>query len=229
MKKIFAIISLFALVLTSCEKEEAIVIGSGLDTITATIESTTDTKATLQDGTNNNVVLWESYDPISVFIQQGNTVSNVKYVLNDGDGTTEGVFVKADPNFEIAADATILAAVYPYNEDAAYADGSNTAATYTDDCMATIYVSNENGNVTINGGNFYCVQQDQTTGYNHILNYKNSFGSNQKIFVKGGKFYRMNPAVGNGTEQTYLNAGYTSAETTENDIKVFTVSATENN
>lgn len=134
MKKIFAIISLFALVLTGCEKEESIVIGSGLDTITATIESTTDTKATLQDGTNTNVVLWESYDPISVFIQQGNTVSNVKYVLNDGDGSTEGVFVKADPNFEIAADATILAAVYPYDEDAAYADGSvsglSTNSTY---------------------------------------------------------------------------------------------------
>ncbi|MBQ7018184.1 MAG: hypothetical protein IJN06_04150 [Bacteroidales bacterium] len=132
MKKIFAIISLFALVLTSCEKEEAIVIGSGLDTITATIESTTDTKATLQDGTNNNVVLWEEDDPISVFIEQENTVYNVKYELNEGDGTTEGVFVKAEPNFEIAADATILAAVYPYDEDAVYADGSVTGLSTTD-------------------------------------------------------------------------------------------------
>jgi len=132
MKKIFAIISLFALVLTSCEKEEAIVIGSGLDTITATIESTTDTKATLQDGTNNNVVLWEEDDPISVFIEQENTVYNVKYELNKGDGTTEGVFVKAEPNFEIAADATILAAVYPYDEDAVYADGSVTGLSTTD-------------------------------------------------------------------------------------------------
>ncbi|MBO5407007.1 MAG: hypothetical protein J6A27_05800 [Bacteroidales bacterium] len=132
MKKIFAIISLFALVLTSCEKEEAIVIGSGLDTITATIESTTDTKATLQDGTNNNVVLWEEDDPISVFIEQENTVYNVKYELNEGDGTTEGVFVKAEPNFEIAADATILAAVYPYDEDAVYADGSVSGLSTTD-------------------------------------------------------------------------------------------------
>ncbi len=123
MKKLLAIISLFALVLASCEKEEIIPAGSNLDTLTATIESAAGTKATLQDGTNNNVVVWESFDAISVFVQKGNTVSNVKYVLNSGKGTAQGVFGKADSNFDMSG-ATVLAAVYPYTEGAAYSNGT---------------------------------------------------------------------------------------------------------
>lgn len=135
MKKLLAIISLFALVLTSCEKEETMPVGSGLDILTATIENAADTKATLQDGTNGNVVVWENYDKISVFVQQGNTVTNVQYVLNSGKGTTEGIFIEADTDFELAADATVLAAVYPYTKGATYSDGTisglSTNSTYT--------------------------------------------------------------------------------------------------
>lgn len=135
MKKLLAIISLFALVLTSCEKEETMPVGSGLETLVATIENAADTKATLQDGTNGNVVVWENNDKISVFVQQGNTVTNVQYVLNSGKGTTEGIFIEADTDFELAADATVLAAVYPYTEGATYSGGTisglSTSSTYT--------------------------------------------------------------------------------------------------
>jgi len=92
------------------------------------------------------------------------------------------------------------------------------------DCMATVYVSNSNGYVTINGGEFYCVQQTQEEGQNQILNYKNAF-TTQNIIVKGGKFYRMNPAKGNGAEISYLADGYESSESEEDGIMVYTVEA----
>lgn len=86
------------------------------------------------------------------------------------------------------------------------------ATPLTDDLMATIYVSNANGKVTINGGEFYAVQQEQVAGQNQILNYTNSFADGT-IEVKGGKFYGMNPAIGNGVEVSYLADGYSSVET----------------
>lgn len=92
------------------------------------------------------------------------------------------------------------------------------------DCMATVYVSNANGSVTIEGGEFYCVKQTQEEGQNQILNYKNTFET-QNIIVKGGKFYRMNPAKGNGAEISYLADGYESSESEEDGIMVYTVEA----
>ncbi len=131
MKKLFAIISLFALVLTSCEKEETIVIGSNFDTITATIESAADTKATLHtSGTGQEVpVKWKDYDEISVFFQDGAEFKNVLYRLNSGENTTEGIFQKGD-NVQLGENATIVAAVYPYNANATYTNGTiNVPAT----------------------------------------------------------------------------------------------------
>ena len=98
-------------------------------------------------------------------------------------------------------------------------------ATYTDNCMATVYVSNPNGYAVINGGDFYCVQQAQVEGQNHILNYKNSF-TTKNIVVNGGTFYGMNPAKGNGSEVSYLADGYQSTESSEN---VYTVTKEESN
>jgi len=133
MKKLFAIISLFALVLTSCEKEETIVIGSNFDTITATIESAADTKATLHTsgtGTGQGVpVIWKGDDKISVFILDGGIYKNVLYILNSGQNTTEGTFQKAT-NEPLGDNATIVAAVYPYNANAIYTNGTiNVPAT----------------------------------------------------------------------------------------------------
>ncbi len=124
MKKIFAIISLFALVFTSCQKDEMIFMGSELDTLTATMESSTGTKATLQDGTNNTFVVWEYSDLISVFVQKEGAAqpTNVKYRLDDGEGSTEGTFVKAE-DFDMTG-ATVLAAIYPYTEGATYSNGT---------------------------------------------------------------------------------------------------------
>ena len=125
MKKLFAIISLFALVLTSCEKEETIVIGSNFDTITATIESAADTRATLQTtGAGQGVpVKWKDNDEISVFFNDGGVFKNVLYRLNSGDNTTEGIFQKGT-NEPLGGNATIVAAVYPYNANATYTDGT---------------------------------------------------------------------------------------------------------
>lgn len=134
MKKLFAIISLFALVLTSCEKEETIVIGSNFDTITATIESAADTKATLQtSGTSTSPevpVYWKSDDEISVFFNDGGVFKNVLYRLNSGDDTNEGIFQKGNNNVQLGENATIVAAVYPYNANATYTNGTiNVPAT----------------------------------------------------------------------------------------------------
>ncbi|MBQ2912160.1 MAG: hypothetical protein IJE52_00505 [Bacteroidales bacterium] len=139
MKKLFAIISLFALVLTSCEKEETIVIGSNFDTITATIESAADTKAALQNGTNTMNVVWESGDYISIFFKIGDVVKNVKYHLSSGDGTTTGTFEKAE-NVDLT-NAEFLATVYPYTQNAAYDAATKTISGLT---MAASYQYNPN-------------------------------------------------------------------------------------
>ena len=121
MKKIFAIITLFALVFTSCQKDEMMFMGSGLDTITATIESTNDTKASL-DGNYN--VVWNEDDKISVFIEVENTVLNVQYTLSSVNNNGTGVFTKTS-DLDITG-GTIIAAFYPYTENAKYEDGTIT-------------------------------------------------------------------------------------------------------
>ena len=108
-------------------------------------------------------------------------------------------------------------------EDGAILKGNNWNETSrSTGCTATVYVNNPNGYVTINGGEFYCVQEAQEEGQNQILNYKNSF-TTQNIVVNGGKFYGMNPAMGNGAEVSYLAGGYTPQESEENGVKVYTV------
>ena len=121
MKKIFAIIALFALVFTSCQKDETMFIGSGLDTITATIESTNGTKATL-DGSYN--VVWSEDDEISVFVEVGESVYNVLYTLSSVNSNGTGVFTKTSDH-DISG-GTIKAAFYPYTENARYENGTIT-------------------------------------------------------------------------------------------------------
>lgn len=137
MKRLFfAIVSLFLLVLAGCEKEENMGILNSPDTLVATIEVAGDTKAQLQSGTGDVMnVVWQNYDPISVFYKIGDEVKNVKYVCNDGAGTTTGIFVKADNNTDVTG-ATLLAAVYPYTQEATYTEGTKVVSGLT---MAASY------------------------------------------------------------------------------------------
>lgn len=131
MKRIFAIMALFALVLTSCEKDEAIVIGSGLDTITATIEATADTKASLNENNTKVEVKWNDYDAISVFYKIDNEITNVKYNLSAGAGTGTATFTKDQTETDDLTGATMLAAVYPYTEDAVFVEANSTISGMT--------------------------------------------------------------------------------------------------
>ena len=137
MKRLFfAIVSLFLLVFAGCEKEENVGILNSPDTLVATIETAGDTKAQLQSGTGDVMnVVWQSYDPISVFYKIGDEVKNVKYVCDDGAGTTTGIFVKADNNTDVTG-ATLLAAVYPYTQGATYTEGTKVVSGLT---MAASY------------------------------------------------------------------------------------------
>ena len=139
MKKLFAIISLFALVLTSCEKDEIVPTSNSLDTISATIESAADTKAALQNGTNTMNVVWDSGDHISIFFKIGDQVKNVKYRLSSGIGTTTGTFEKAE-NVDLT-NAEFLATVYPYTQYAEYDAATKTISGLT---MAASYQYNPN-------------------------------------------------------------------------------------
>ena len=107
------------------------------DTLVATIEVAGDTKAQLQSGTGDVMnVMWQGNDQISVFYKIGDEVKNVKYVCDDGAGTTTGIFVKAE-NTNVAG-ATLLAAVYPYTQGATYTEGTNVVSGLT---MAASYES----------------------------------------------------------------------------------------
>lgn len=122
MKRIFTILALLMLVVAGCQKNEIMHIGSAIDIIDATIETATDTKASIVPGATDAddvAVVWDNGDAISVFVKKGNTVSNVKYVLdNSTAGTANGKF-KVDANETIdLTDATIVAAVYPYTSGA---------------------------------------------------------------------------------------------------------------
>ena len=138
MKRLFfAIVSLFLLVFAGCEKEENVGMLNSPDTLVATIEVAGDTKAQLQSGTGDVMnVMWQGNDQISVFYKIGDEVKNVKYVCDDGAGTTTGIFVKAE-NTNVAG-ATLLAAVYPYTQGATYTEGTNVVSGLT---MAASYES----------------------------------------------------------------------------------------
>ena len=127
MKRLFfAIVSLFLLVFAGCEKEENVGMLNSPDTLVATIEVAGDTKAHFPNGTYEVMnVLWSSNDFISVFYKIGDQVENVKYRCNSGEGTTTGIFVKADNNTDVTG-ATLLAAVYPYTQGAAYNEATKT-------------------------------------------------------------------------------------------------------
>ena len=105
------------------------------DTLVATIEVAGDTKAYLkeEDGGVMNVV-WQGYDPISVFYKIGDEVKNVKYVCDDGAGTTTGIFVKGESTD--VTGATLLAAVFPYTQEATYVEATKTISGLT---MAASY------------------------------------------------------------------------------------------
>ena len=105
------------------------------DTLVATIEVAGDTKAQLQSGTGDVMnVVWQNYDPISVFYKIGDEVKNVKYVCDDGEGTTTGIFVKGESTD--VTGATLLAAVYPYTQEATYVEATKTISGLT---MAASY------------------------------------------------------------------------------------------
>ncbi len=130
MKKLlFTILSLFALVLAGCEKEEPVQTTSSYDTLTATIESAANTKAELKPGTGADdavSVVWKSGDCISVFFKIGSTVENVKYNLSTGENTTTGTFKKSGTTD--LTGAQFIAAVYPYTQGAAYDESSKTVS-----------------------------------------------------------------------------------------------------
>lgn len=103
------------------------------DTLVATIEVAGDTKAQLQSGTGDVMnVVWKNYDDkISVFYKIGDEVKNVRYVCDDGEGTTTGIFVKAESTD--VTGATLLAAVYPYTQGATYVEATKTISGLTMD------------------------------------------------------------------------------------------------
>ena len=138
MKKLLFFVTLFMLLLCGCETEEAMVVGSRLDTITASIETATGSKAALQSGENLSDpinVVWEENDAILVFASNTDgDVRNLKYVLNQNDaGKKTGEFYYEGNSADIVG-FTLLAAVYPYS-----------------DSEDVKYVKSEDDNVIISG------------------------------------------------------------------------------
>ena len=149
----------------------------------------------------------------AVYVEGGNVTIKNGTIASSGEAAHAkmgAVWVKGSAE----ANVTIESGVFKGN-----CWNVTPSTAYTDDLMATVYVSNANGKVTINGGEFYAVKQAQVAGQNQILNYSNSLEEGT-IEVKGGKFHGMNPAIGNGVEVSYLADGYSSVETTEGVFEV---------
>ena len=164
------------------------------------------TAETLEDGSSAAVIVYGG----TVTVQNGTIATSG----TSGHKNMGALWVRGTEDAQVTIEEGVILKGNNWNE---IAEGQT-------DCMATVYVSNANGSVTINGGEFYCVQQTQVDGQNQILNYKNDF-TTQHITVMGGKFYRMDPAKGNGVEVSYLADGYSSTESEEDGVMVYTVAA----
>ena len=66
-----------------------------------------------------NTVNWEEGDRIALFANDG---SKALFTLSEGAGTSEGIFATT----ETVEGKTFVAALYPYDANAAYTDGTIT-------------------------------------------------------------------------------------------------------
>lgn len=115
MRKILlSAIALLALAFASCSKSELDPVKENKYTYTikASINSF-GTKTTMM----GNTVNWEEGDQIALFANDG---SKSLFTLSEGAGSSEGVFGTSD-NID---GKTFVAALYPYNAEASYADGT---------------------------------------------------------------------------------------------------------
>lgn len=115
MRKILlSAIALLALTFASCSKSELDPVKENKYTYTikASINSF-GTKTTMM----GNTVNWEEGDQIALFANDG---SKNLFTLSEGAGSSEGVFGTSE-NID---GKTFVAALYPYNEEASYADGT---------------------------------------------------------------------------------------------------------
>ena len=115
--KLFLAIAIGAMTLTACNKEDLGNIILSNETISANlVDETTQTRTTL----NGLQVVWNAADKISVFAENGNSVSNNAGVIKSGVGTTSATF-------DVVLEGTTkLAAAYPYMSGTTYADGKIT-------------------------------------------------------------------------------------------------------
>lgn len=115
--KLFLAIAIGAMTLTACNKEDLGNIILSNETISANlVDETTQTRTTL----NGLQVVWNAADKISVFAENGNSVSNNAGIIKTGVGTTSATF-------DVVLEGTTkLAAAYPYMDGTTYANGKIT-------------------------------------------------------------------------------------------------------
>lgn len=117
MKKYILSFAAVAAMLASCSQDDHLEI-AGNDTANNTPQPITTIYASSENGTRAAVngsdrtqILWQDGDAMKVF----NSGMTASYSLNDGAGTTSGVFENAESSI-----TGIEAVMYPYQEDATY-------------------------------------------------------------------------------------------------------------
>ena len=116
-RKLFLAIAIGVMTLTACNKEDMGNISLGNETISAIL---TDETAQTRTALNGLQVVWSENDRISVFAENGNSISNNAGTIKTGTGTTSATF-------DVVLEGTTkLAAAYPYMPGTTYSDGKIT-------------------------------------------------------------------------------------------------------
>ena len=112
-RKLFLAIAIGAMALTACNKEDCGDTFLRNETLSASlVDETAQTRTAL----NGLQVVWSANDKISVFAENGNSVSNNAGIIKTGVGTTSATF-------DVVLEGTTkLAAAYPYMDGTTYAN-----------------------------------------------------------------------------------------------------------
>ena len=144
-RKLFLAIAIGAMALTACNKEDCGDTFLRNETLSASlVDETAQTRTAL----NGLQVVWSANDKISVFAENGNSVSNNAGIIKTGVGTTSATF-------DVVLEGTTkLAAAYPYMDGTTYANGTITMN------MPDSYTYVENG---IGGAPMAAIISNQTS------------------------------------------------------------------
>lgn len=104
--------------------------------------------------------------------------------------------------------------IYGANASAVINGGKFVGSDHPDAKCEVFYINGKNSTLTINGGEFVATHQSEGLGAPDytIINIMDSVNKTAKVEVKGGKFYKFDPAnnISEGANTNFVVTGYTS-------------------